>query len=447
MNVLIYSEENFVWSSMQEIIPGLVDCWKEASKNLSQDFSVINIDQEKIQDHMPTILKAKNVILSSFNVRVANAVQLIREKLGVDARLHIHLHGLASVASWPLFEFGIGHLITDRDVFYSTCSRDLAAAELAFENAQIELIPFHNPNDASGEVHVMEKPTLVYIGRLSEQKNLHQLLWCCSLINQKYPDLEYELKIYGKTDGLGSPNMDLDSDGYDELLQQLKKDLKLNNVCFEGFVQREQLDKWVVEYRHIFISPSLHSDENFGIAALKSLAGGNPAILSDWGGHTDFKKIYKDVVSLVPVHKGEYGPCLDPSELVSIIVEKIKKYPVEVPTSNHYSFLKIVEQYESVLSADKKGSGTQLKRTQLAEKIHKKRNQLVGKRQCQCFADYLDSDAHALFEAYGMGNSISRTDVEGKIAPWVKEKSFVDPHKGKVENKGSDLLMNNGWLF
>ena len=330
MNVLIYSEENFVWNSMQEIIPGLVQCWKEASEKSSQDFALINVDQEKIKEHIPIILRAKNIILSSFNLKVAKAIRVIREKMGVDARIHIHLHGLASVSARPLFEFGVGELLTDRDIFYTTCSRDLSAANLAFENAQIELIPFHDTNYFSKKLQKLERPTLVYIGRISEQKNLHQLLWCCSLINEKYLDLEYDVKIYGKSDGLGSPNMDLDSKDYESSLYDLKKNLKLDNVSFEGFVPRDKLDKWVSEYRHIFISSSLHSDENFGMAALKSLASGSTAILSDWGGHTDFKKVYKDAVTLIPVHRGEYGPCLDPFEFVSKIVEKLGMYPEDV---------------------------------------------------------------------------------------------------------------------
>ena len=115
--------------------------------------------------------------------------------------------------------------------------------------------------------------------------------------------------------------------------------------------------------------------------------------------------------------------------------------------SNHYSFEQIVSKYQKILSTITEASIDSLKRTQFAKNIHEKRNKLVGKRQCQCFENYLDSDAHILFKAYGMGDAISREAMDGKLAPWVEDKSFIDPHKGKVENKGNDLLITNGWLF
>ncbi len=446
MNIILYSEDNFVWTSMQEIIPGLVDCWMEVSKRQGEECLLLNLDVDDIKKHIPELMKAENIILTSFNIKISNAAILIREKLGIDAKIHFHLHGLASVGCWPIHEFGLGRILRSSDVFYSTCTRDQEAFELAYKNAKCEVVPFHTNMVSTSLLKVLDEPTLVFVGRLAEQKNLHQLLWVCSLIEKENPDLNYSLKIFGKPDHLGSPNMDINSIEYQEFLERLVEELQIKNVSFEGFVERNKLDKWISENKHIFISPSLHSDENFGIAALKSLMAGSTAILSDWGGHADFRKKFHNAVSLVNVHKGEYGPCIDPLELKNSIVEKLQKYTEKVPGCEEYQFENIVSRYETVLGNTSETSEL-LERTNLAIAVHEKRNKLIGSRHCQCFESYNDKNAQDFFKAYGMKDKIQRVEITGELAPWASETTFVDPHKGKVENINREALLTNGWLY
>lgn len=445
MNIILYSEDNFVWSSMQEIIPGLVDCWKEAFKRKGESFKLINLDTENISEYLLDLMSSKEIVLSSFNLKISNAAIMIREKLGIDARFHIHLHGLASVACWPLHEFRLGELLTSNDIFYSSSKRDSETFNLSFENTSSVVVPFHLPLVAQASKEPMEKPMLVYVGRIAEQKNLHQLLWAVSLIKKYHPGVDFELKIFGKEDGLGSPNMDLDSLNYQDFLNELKDKLNLDNITFEGFVEREVLDKWIIENEHIFISPSLHSDENFGMAALKSVASGNQAILSDWGGHTDFaEKFGSTNISLIKVYRGQYGPCLDPKKLVDAILNRIN-LKSSGDAVDHYDFSQVVEQYVDVLNTQDLKNEPLLP-TDLAKRVHQKRNKLVGKKYCQCFESYQDPDAQLFFEGYGMSGQISREYV-GEIAPWTTEGAFIDPHKGKVDNIDKEQLLLNGWLF
>jgi len=446
MNIILYSEDNFVWSSMQEIIPGLVDCWKETFKRKGEPFKFINLDTDNISEHLKDLMSSKEIVLTSFNLKISNAAIMIREKLGINARFHIHLHGLASVACWPIHEFGLGKLLTTNDIFYSSSKRDSETFKLSFENTSSIVVPFHLPSlYKSSKRKQMEKPLLVYVGRIAEQKNLHQLLWAVSLIKKHHSPVDFELKIFGKEDGLGSPNMDLDSLNYQDFLNELKDKLNLDNVTFEGFVERSLLDKWIVENEHIFVSPSLHSDENFGMAALKSIASGNQAILSDWGGHTGFSdKFGTTNISLVKVHSGQYGPCLDPKELVDAILNRINLKNLDSNVDS-YNFSQVVDQYYAALKTSSLES-IPLRPTGLAKRVHQKRNKLVGKKYCQCFESYQDPDAKFFFEGYGMSGHIKR-DYVGEIAPWTTEGAFIDPHKGKVENIDKEQLFLNGWLF
>ncbi|TNF24544.1 MAG: glycosyltransferase [Deltaproteobacteria bacterium] len=447
MNVILYSEDNFIWTSMQEIIPGLVDCWKEVSKRRGEEVLLLNLDADDLKSHMPSLLKCQNLIVTSFNIKISNAVVLIREKLGVDARIHFHLHGLASVGCWPLFEFGIGRLLKKSDVFYSTCKRDAVAFKLTFENARCEIVPFHSLTIKSSNRVKSDVTTLVYVGRLAEQKNLHQLLWVCALVNKEHSNLKYRLKLFGKGDDLGSPNMDIPPIDYLNFLKKEIEDLNLKNVSLEGFVERNKLDQWIIENEHVFISPSLHSDENFGMAALKSLMAGSTAILSDWGGHTDFKSEFKNAVSLISVKEGSYGPCLDPLELKNAIVDKLENYSINTISTDNYTFETVVSKYEEILSQQDRGSSEDLMRSTLSFDVQSKRNKLIGKRQCHCFESYSDEMAQDFFRAYGMSDQIVRSEISGELAPWVKDSGFVDPHKGKVENIKRNELLTNGWVY
>ncbi|MCO4792565.1 MAG: glycosyltransferase family 4 protein [Bacteriovoracaceae bacterium] len=450
INIVLYSEENFVWTSMQEIIPGLLKCWKEVGVRENIETIVINVDDQKsLKNNIAKIISCENIVLTSYNAKIAKAVVLIRSSLGVDARMIVHLHGLASVGCWPLHEFKTGELLTERDVFLSSSQRDADTFKLSFENARCEVIKFHQTYEKPAPV--VKTPSLakfVYVGRIAEQKNLHQLLWAISLVRRKKPELKFELDIYGEPDNLGSPNMNIPSKDYKEFLEKIINDLKINNVNFKGFVKRENLDTWVSENRHIFISPSLHSDENFGMAALKSLEAGNCAILTDWGGHTDFNKSFSDAVSLINVYSSQLGPVIDPIELSEAIIMNIETFPRDVVKSEAYKFDNIVRNYCEFIRKEKNDSIKPLVQTKLSKRVHKARNELIGEKGCQCFTGYDDPNSIPFFSSYGMSErKIERSASSGEKAPWVTGKEFSDPHKGLIKLNSEDEYIQNGFMI
>src|SRR5207253_2174201 len=73
-----------------------------------------------------------------------------------------------------------------------------------------------------------------------------------------------------------------------------------------------------------FVSPSLHIGENFGLAAFRSLAAGNPAVLSSWGGHRDLGRLFKTSARCVPVRSSRWGPVVSPFELASAMKKALR---------------------------------------------------------------------------------------------------------------------------
>src|SRR5581483_11473012 len=158
--------------------------------------------------------------------------------------------------------------------------------------------------------------SFVYVGRISEQKNLHNLLHALSILREREPNLRWTLEVYGKPDRWGSPNMGFRMKNYLGFLRRLSRALGIDDrVRWRGFVRRERLDPLIARRPHVFVSARLHSDEDFGVAALKSLCAGQPAVLSAWGGHLDLRRRFPGQVRLVPVYRSGIGPFVDVGRL------------------------------------------------------------------------------------------------------------------------------------
>ncbi|MCY4523906.1 MAG: glycosyltransferase, partial [Halobacteriovoraceae bacterium] len=156
-----------------------------------------------------------------------------------------------------------------------------------------------------------------YAGRVSEQKNIHGVLQALSLLKKE--GVAFNFLLYGDPDFHGHPNMGISSINYLRLLKRQIKELNLeDDIHFKGRFDFLQLEKELSSFRHIFISAGSHADENFGVSACRSLLAGNRAVLSNWGGHQQLKKLFKNQVQLVDVYQGPHIPPVS-------ILENIKK--------------------------------------------------------------------------------------------------------------------------
>jgi len=405
MNTLVLtSAENFVWQSMQEIIPSLERTWLKSGRKNGHFVERVNVDESPLSSYMAKALAAENIVLTCFNHKLARTAVHLRKTLSVEARFFIYLHNQATIGCWPFHHWGLGEVLREDDVFISSCTRDQEAFSLCFKNASSRLLPFtlETPPKFLGDVTAVRVPPFVYVGRLSDQKNLSCLLEAFQPLARENKDAS--LILYGGEDGLGSPNMGLASTSVLKDLKDQCSRLEIGErVHFMGFTAREKLWEDLCSKPHVFVSPSLHSDENFGMAAFFSLALGMPAVLTAWGGHQDFPAHFPGQVHLVSVREKESRPWVDPKEFGAALNNSRRSFekPHEKSLPEVYSEERVSRTlYE--WAKEKSSPGRPLEKTELAEKILRQKKQWEKENPCRIFTSYQDPLTAPFFRAYGM---------------------------------------------
>jgi hypothetical protein len=244
----------------------------------------------------------------------------------------------------------------------------------------------------------------VFSGRLSSQKNLHTLLDAYRIFRERTDVLPSSLTFFGGEDFLGSPNMGTKDSNYAKLLRETVIKLELTNcVEFSGFLEREELHRRLT-LPHILVIPSLHSDENFGMSALRSLCYGMPVVLSDWGGHGDFSLKFSNQVFLTRVLSSPSGPYISASELADSMQLATKQSYFEPKIPSDYSLASISDSYRTLAQETNRTNVQPLLPSLLAEKILENRRQFAASNpvSMQIFSSYSDPLVKPFFEAYGM---------------------------------------------
>jgi glycosyltransferase involved in cell wall biosynthesis len=407
--VVLTSQETFVWHSLQEVIPVVEGLWLRSALQGSHEVVLVDVDRfdspRSLLRDVPQVFRAGNIVLTCSTPRLNSTAAYLRREAGLDFRLFIYLLNLATIACWPLRFWGMEGLLREDDVFVSSCRLDAATLSLTFEDrARVEVIPFtlddESLADRSRALEDGGAPPLIFVGRLSPQKNLHVL------VNALAMGPEVRLEFFGREDNLGSPNMGLEFPNYLAHLRRLATRFGVDDrIVFHGHVPRARLRQILCSTPHVFVSPSVHSDENFGMAAFRSLCLGNPAVLTRWGGHADFADEFPGQVRYIDVSESSQGPAIDATELARALKERLSDCGVtlhdDVPVAYQPAHLADRLRRLAIEEAPKGGG---LRYSKLAEGILAARARyfLDSPRGCKIFASYSDPMATPIFRAYGM---------------------------------------------
>ncbi|HEX4925145.1 MAG TPA: glycosyltransferase, partial [Bdellovibrionales bacterium] len=296
-----------LWSSMREILPAIESAWRPFNPKV-----VYPASAAAFFEALPALLTAKRIVVTFLNAHSVTAMRVLRQEYGSRVPFVIYLHGDGTNGAQALTE--LNGLLTKQDQFISSCSADARALRLCLHGAKVHVIPF--PLGAKArKPRVVANPPLVYVGRVSEQKNLHTLIWSLWVLKAVFKR-PMRLSIYGREDGYGSPNMNLHTPNLGRRLKALAKRLGVEALIeWRGHCESATLEREVYSKHHVFVSASLHADENFGLAAFRSLCSGNPAALTRWGAHTDLYRKFRGRVRLARVYRGSHGPFVSPLEL------------------------------------------------------------------------------------------------------------------------------------
>jgi glycosyltransferase involved in cell wall biosynthesis len=400
--LILTTKQNFQWTSMQEILPSLEEMWGNVSELQKLKTKIINVDDNEPKSFLKNYLRAKYIIVIAFNTKIATFIHYIRKVIGCDTQIFFHLHGLATIGCWPLSRFNVLDHLYESDVFLGTCEGDKKCLEVTFEKNKFIQHFFPITGEISLEASSLSKPhTLAYVGRISRQKNLHILLKCYLIAisnNENIPNLIF----YGEEDNLGAPNLGISCKGYLNELIGMTPTIYINRkIFFRGFVERKKIIE-ELGINHTFISLSLHSDENFGMAALRSLSIGANAILSDWGGHKNFQPEFPQQAELVDVSfsKGLLSLCED--RVVQLISQlSIDSVLTRKQNIKCFQINTIAQKISNEIDKLTSQEHSKLKFQSLGETIslQQKKYETSGHPQ-QCFNNSADKAYQKLIECY-----------------------------------------------
>lgn len=439
--LILTSRKNYIWVSMEEIISWIEKSWEKWASQREISYKIINVDDSSFREFTKAALVSDLIVVTCFNTSIASFLSPIRSKLFLPTPWVFYLHGLASFGCWPLFQWKVGQSLTSKDTFIGSCTRDRDQFKLVFKNISCSIIPFglHAEKALSPKVKNPVRK-FVFIGRITSQKNLHSLITALFILKTHWGDANWEMHFFGKEDNYGSPLMGRREKDYQKYLEDLAQDLKISeHIHFHGFLPREKIESMMEQEQWIFVSPSMHSDENFGMAAFRSLINGHLAILSDWGGHHDFQKEFSNALTLLPVFHSEIGPFMDIKEMAQALKEAsfrelpAKKYP------DYYSQERLNLEYDELWKkASCEDPAEAVSTTPLLTEILQRREDFIKKGTSdgsQIYLDYQDKLKDDFFKAYGEREFQANNSEAIELCPWVKETSDTyegnDPHRGQ----------------
>lgn len=161
---------------------------------------------------------------------------------------------------------------------------------------------------------------LLYVGRISLQKNVDILIKAFTEHCRRNPNSKWRLWIAGGFDDVGASFLGLATpDGYmnskiERVLSETPADVR-SRIKLWPFMGKASI-RAVLSASDLFASLSLYHDEDFGMAPAEALLSGLPCILTDWGGYSSFvSRTNQWDCRLAPVRIVEYGHALDLSPL------------------------------------------------------------------------------------------------------------------------------------
>lgn len=306
------------WISLNEANDALIAHWYRY-RNEERELTLLEVKPGGQQDEWrKAALQTDLFIINKISPITAQFIKLVRT-LNPSVKMIFHAFESPSVYFAGTYLYGLEQFLYEEDLWLMSCEADLELAHKTFENINALVLPLRIPDTFLNSEVTSRLKDLYYVGRISEQKNLHELLMAVWLIRDELRNKKRKLKIIGYEDFLGLPNLRIPSIGYLEFLYRISTILGINDLVeYHPAIPQGQIVS--VISNGVFISPSVHSDENFGLVAYRALNAGIPVILSHWGGHKDFEKYFSGI-NFVGITSSEKVPHANPYEMAQKILK------------------------------------------------------------------------------------------------------------------------------
>ncbi len=447
--IVVLTSRRSSWLSMRRIIPALERAWAALGREPGRRVRVVAAGEARFASVMGTLLKADLVVVTVLTPATRRCLLALRERLRVWTPLVLHTHGEGTAAAARLG--ALAGILTEADLFLAASRREARSVRLCFPRADARVVPF--PIGLPGRLVSRRAESgprrFVFAGRVSEQKGLHVVLLALRVLARRRPAWRGSLDVYGVSDGLGSPNMGFRFKTYGRFLRRVAATLGLGErVRWLGRLSPDRL-RGALGRDHVFVSASLHSDEDFGVAALDSLCLGGRAALSDWGGHADLKERFGSSVSLARPLDSPFGPFVPADRLADAMARALQARPGGADGARAYSIERCARALSRLCERVGGRPARPLRLGPAAARVHSRIGRLPPARpgpgfaalpgygSARIFAGYDDALLKPFLRAYGVGRRGVRGGRVAKtllLVPWVRvERDRVvvrDPHRG-----------------
>ena len=438
-----------------------------------ENFKVDFFDADKTlskSDFVELMADYRYVIAPALMPNIVNLLKTLRETLGLKFQVIAYAHELPSIFFASLKLRSVDSFFLQSDIFITHCEADLKLTKLSFKNPNVLSIPADFLNSQDSKLSLNKKypiKNFFYLGRISEQKNLHTLICALSLIQDQLRNKKIIFHMYGFHDHYGTPNLASDAGAYYDFLGSLLEEFKIGDLFkFYGFKKISHLNQYMKSMQGVGIFPSIHSDENFGLAPFDLLKGGVPVLLTEWGGFKDFIKNFPKLTTKIPVEQGPLGPFVNPSSLAKIILNEIKNSEsasmvlkknstqkrLPYCQSTHISLLK--DALFKNISSTQKLIPSAYAVQAISQCQYSKLAIFAGRTWPQngkIFSTYSDPLLILSSLKYGMKKLNQKQKRNPQLLPWVKKKGngyiVHDPIKGTHKFLDIKELIKNGFIF
>lgn len=370
--LLVQSGHQSTWLSCQSIVPNLSRAYETALLNLGLQFSYIDFDEQSLGETFFQIHLYKSKELGGF---IFLDHHPFPEKV-----LKLIFNEFSSAREKPILWFhifGDFTLYTDKwlellpELSHFTCIWACASpaqknllTNFGIPSERIVVIPFPvNGDQFTAPASALLKqearkkwnlrgkgPFFLYTGRISLQKNVIELMDLLAELKKQFVQLQ--LIIAGPFDDLSAPFFDIftSKDAYKlaffEKLNGLNKQFPQKWVHYLGSIPQIELASlyWAAD---LFVSLSLHHDEDFGMSVAEALMCDVPCLLSGWGGYLGFVDGVPDAVSTVQIEVDENGLYLEKEVFIRVAKEKLEQIGAHNETRK-ISFSKLAHQRYSI---------------------------------------------------------------------------------------------------
>lgn len=295
------------WTSCQVITPNLLKLYHDTfPDDVIHEFDYSNSTNQYEYFHLIEGLKSfrpDKIIFLDHQPHPKRILNDLDEDLDYRPKIYIHLYGDFSLFTddWISLE-GILKLYPVKLIAASDKQVNFVNQFVNSDTVEVEKLCFpvdenkfyYDPEirkSAIEELNIQGTKSYLYTGRLSSQKNIIQL---CKVFAKflTVSNSNSHLYIAGEFDDLGQPffgnhyPIGLNYHKFISYINSLSEKHK-ERIHFVGNLPQKEL----LKYYHacdVFLSISLHHDEDYGMSPAEAMVCGMPMILSDWGGYSSF---------------------------------------------------------------------------------------------------------------------------------------------------------------